>query len=527
MMRRRDFLAGMGAGAAVALGRPKVLDRFHSWPAGGSSLAAQSSVSVDVELELRAAPGTAAIVQGTATRVWSYSGRVLKGPPTVVQAIAGSYLGPTLRFQTGQRVRIHFRNELPEETIIHWHGLDVPAQMDGHPHLAIASGNTYVYEFTVVNRPGTYWYHPHPHERVGPQVNRGLAGVILVSDAEESALKLPAGTEEIVCVIQDRLLDAGNQFVYVSGMPMDRMSGFLGDRILVNGRPSARMSLATRAYRFRLMNGSNSRVYKLAWSDDTPMTVLGTDGGLLERPVMRNYVTLAPAERIDLVLDLSQRQVGSRLVLRSLAFPSRVFEMRMGMGMGMGRGRGRGMTASSSLPNGAPFDILAIDVGRRERSTFVLPSRLSTYDAAWQLPASVRTRVVRLDFQMMQFVLNGRRFDLGEVTSDETVQAGSTHVWEFDNSGPAMMNMRLGHPMHVHGRQFRVLSRHVEPARLDDWQTLNEGFVDEGWKDTVLVMPGEKVRILLQFSKYPGLYLYHCHNLEHEDAGMMRNFRIL
>jgi FtsP/CotA-like multicopper oxidase with cupredoxin domain len=511
---------------AGAFALPAALDEFHSWPSGGLTLSAQPSVNPDVELELRAAPGTASIVPGAATRVWRYSGRVIKGPPTTLQAIAGSYLGPVLRFQTGQRVRVRFTNDLSEETIIHWHGLDVPAQMDGHPHLAIASGNTYVYEFTVVNRPGTYWYHPHPHERVGPQVNRGLAGVILVSDAAESALKLPAGAEEIVCVIQDRQFDANNQFVYVSGMPMDRMSGFLGDRILVNGQPSARMSLATRAYRFRVMNGSNSRVYKLAWSDGTMMTVLGTDGGLLERPVVRNYVTLAPAERVDMVLDLSQRQVGSGLVLRSLAFPSRLFEMGMGMGMGMGRGRGQGLTGNP-LSNGAPFDILAIRVARRERSTFVLPSKLSTYDAAWQPPASVQTRIVRLDFRMMQFLLNGRRFDLADVAPDETVRAGSTHVWEFDNSGPAMMNMRLGHPMHVHGRQFRVLSRQVEPARVGDWQALSDGFIDEGWKDTVLVMPGERVRILVQFSKYSGLYLYHCHNLEHEDAGMMRNYRIL
>ena len=524
-MRRRDFLARLGAGVAAAYGGTTPLDRFHSEATADPALAAQSRLNPDVELELRAAPGTVSIVPGAATRVWTYSGRVIKGPSTALQAIPGSYVGPILRFQTGQRIRIHFRNDLPEDTIIHWHGLDVPAQMDGHPHLAIASGTTYVYEFTIVNRPGTYWYHPHPHERVGPQVNRGLTGVILVSDAAESALKLPSGNDEIVCVIQDRQFDAGNQFVYVSGMSMDRMSGFLGDRILVNGRPSARMSLATRAYRFRLMNGSNSRVYKLAWSDDTPLTVLGTDGGLLERPVVRNYVTLAPAERVDMVLDLSQRPVGSRLVLRSLAFPSRLFEMEMGMGRG--RGRGRGMTGGRTLSNGAPFDILTIDIARRERSAFVLPSRLSTYDGAWQPPASVQTRVVRLDFRMMQFLLNGRRFDLTDVAPDETVQAGSTHIWEFDNSGPAMMNMRLGHPMHLHGRQFRILSRQVEPARLGDWNGLRDGFVDEGWKDTVLVTPGEKVRILVQFSKYPGLYLYHCHNLEHEDAGMMRNYRIV
>jgi FtsP/CotA-like multicopper oxidase with cupredoxin domain len=500
------------------------LQGLVTWSDAGDGLRAQSAFTPDLELELRAAPGTVSLLPGAPTSVWSYSGRVIKGPQTALETIPDSYLGPVLRFQTGQRVRVHFKNALPEPTIIHWHGLDVPAPMDGHPHLAIASGSTYLYEFTVTNRAGMYWYHPHPHERVGPQVNRGLAGVIVVSDAPERGLQLPSGNQEIVCVVQDRLFDADNQFAYVSGMLMDRMSGFLGDRMLVNGRLSTTLSLSTRAHRFRLMNGSNSRVYKLAWSDGTPMTVLGTDGGLLEHPVVRNYVTLAPAERVDTILDLGTRQVGGRIVLRSLPFPSRLFDMEMGGGMGRRRGRGPG---ARGLSNGAPIDILTIDVVRRERSAFTLPSTLSRYEPAWQLPTAVPTRVVRLDFRMMQFLLNGRRFDLAEVASDEIVRAGSTHIWEFDNSGPAMMNMRLGHPMHLHGRQFRILSRQVEPTWAADRETLAGGFVDEGWKDTVLVMPGERTKILVQFSKHPGPYLYHCHNLVHEDAGMMRNYRIV
>jgi FtsP/CotA-like multicopper oxidase with cupredoxin domain len=188
------------------------------------------------------------------------------------------------------------------------------------------------------------------------------------------------------------------------------------------------------------------------------------------------------------------------------------------------------MGAAAALPNGAPIDILSITVDRRDGSDFALPATLSTYDAAWQPPASAPTRVVGLDFRMMQFLLDGRRFDLQDVAPDETVQAGTTHVWELDNSGQGgrgMPGMRLAHPMHLHGRQFRVLDRQIDAERSGDWRALAEGFVDQGWKDTVLVMPFERVRILVRFSSYPGLYLYHCHNLEHEDMGMMRNYRIV
>jgi FtsP/CotA-like multicopper oxidase with cupredoxin domain len=194
--------------------------------------------------------------------------------------------------------------------------------MDGHPRFIIPHGQSYVYEFEVLNRAGTYWYHPHHHDRTGPQVYNGLAGLQLVSDSTEAALGLPSGAQEIVCVLQDRTFDADNQLIYVSGGPMGSMSGFLGDRVLVNGQAQSSLSLGMRAYRFRLLNGSNSRVYKLAWDDGTPMTLIGTDGGLLERPLGRPHLTLAPGERADVILDLSRRPVGTSLQLRSLASPA-------------------------------------------------------------------------------------------------------------------------------------------------------------------------------------------------------------
>jgi len=526
-MRRRDFLTWMGmglAGASVSLTRCSTSSNETTKLAGNDA----SSFTPDLELALTASPSTVQILPGAATRIWSYSATVMKGPSETIERLSGSYLGPIIRVQTGQKVRVHFSNELPEATIVHWHGLHVPEAMDGHPRFAIANGQHYVYEFEVVNRAGTYWYHPHHHDRTGPQVYNGLAGLFLVSDPMEAALKLPSGAEEIICVLQDRTFDTNNQLVYQPDMPMASMSGFLGDRILVNGREQPSLSLATRAYRVRLLNGSNSRVYKLAWSDATPMTVIATDGGLLERPSKRPYLTLIPGERAEVILDLSGHATGTSLELRSLPFSSAPFEMGMGMGM-MGRG-GRmmgSMGRQASLANGAPFSILTIQVQRRESSTFELPATLSSFDTSWQ-PERIDqpARVLDVQFAMMRWLLNGRTFELDAVAPNEIVSLGSKEVWEFDNTGAAMMGMRLAHPLHLHGRQFRILRRQLDPSSAADWESLREGVTDDGWKDTVLVMPGERVQILTHFTRYPGMFLYHCHNLEHEDMGMMRNYRV-
>ena len=539
-VRRRDFLALMGAGLVGAGGASSGCGPPHDDIAARMAESPVASPFVpDVELELTAAPRDVQIRPGAPTHVWAYSGRVLQGPPDTLQPVPDSYLGPTIRLRTGQKVRVRFANELPDPTIVHWHGMDVPAEMDGHPRFAVPRGQRYVYEFEVVNRAGTYWYHPHHHDRTGPQVYNGLAGLLLVTDAEEAALGLPSGTEEIVCVLQDRSFDAENQLVYLSGLPMDSMTGFLGDVVLVNGREQPSFSLATRSYRVRVLNGSNSRVYKLAWSDDTPVTVIGTDGGLVERQLERSFLTLVPGQRADVILDLSRHAIGSSLELRSLAFPSGPFEMGMGMGMGMGpgmrMGRGRGQGGfGGTRPNGAPLSLFTVRVDRRVSASFDLPATLSTFDSAWQSPeaaAPTASRVLPVDFAMMRWLLNGRSFQMEDVAPNEIVSAGSKEIWEFTNTGGTMMmgmGMRLAHPIHLHGRQFRVLSRRpVDAAFPDAWAPLREGLTDEGWKDTFLIMPGERVQILAQVSRHPGLYLYHCHNLEHEDMGMMRNYRVV
>jgi FtsP/CotA-like multicopper oxidase with cupredoxin domain len=529
-MRRRDLLRWAGLGTIAGVVRPHTV--ASSLLGVPEETTASSAFDPDVELALSAELANVPILPGAPTRVWRYAADLIQGPAGTIDTLPDTYLGPVLRLKKGQRVRVRFTNRLPEPTIVHWHGLDVPASMDGHPHLVVPPAASYLYEFTVINRAGTYWYHPHHHNRTGPQAYQGLAGLLVVSDDEEEKLKLPGGAQEILCVVQDRTFDHANQLTYGSGMSMDHMSGFLGARVLVNGRTATPLSLATRTYRIRFLNGSNSRVYKLAWSDGTPMTVIGTDGGLLEAPLQRSALTLAPGERADVILDLSACPVGTALELRSLAFPQRPFEMAMGMGRmggGMGRGRSGGPGGlSGAVPaNGAPLSILSLRVDRRENAPFVLPRALSTFDASWRGNGAAQpSRVVSLGFRHMQWLLDNRTFEMVGVAADETVTAGSTHVWEFQNT-EGMMGMRLAHPMHLHGRQFRVVDRQIGGALRADWSALRDGFTDEGWKDTVLVMPGERVRILVRFTGYRGLYLYHCHNLEHEDMGMMRNYRVV
>jgi len=175
------------------------------------------------------------------------------------------------------------------------------------------------------------------------------------------------------------------------------------------------------------------------------------------------------------------------------------------------------------VPNGADLSLLTIQVARRETASFRMPARLSSFDSAWVREPNVQPRRVTLGFEHGQWFLDGRTFDMHGTTPEETIAAGSTQIWEIVN-GAGMMGMQAAHPIHLHGRQFRVMSRQ---GGSTEGRPVSEGFVDAGWLDTVLVMPGETVRIKIPFTRHRGLYLYHCHILEHEDMGMMRNFQII
>lgn len=519
-LSRCDFLrlAGIGAGA-LALTR---CSKSKNQPVAPTvlpptTLAAFLPASSDVSIEFTAAPGTANLLPGAATRVWQYQGQVSQGDSSSLLVIPDSYLGPVLRLQRGQNLKLRFTNQIPDTSIIHWHGLSVPETMDGHPRYAISQGKSYDYEYRILNRAGTYWYHPHPHQRTGPQAYYGLAGLLIVSDDEEAALGLPSDEFDLPLVIQDRSFDSQNQLVYVP----DTMNGFFGDQVLVNGQAPHAWKVQARPYRLRLMNGSNARIYKLAWDDNAPLTAIATDGGLLEKPVQRPYITLAPGERVELWADFSIYKPGKELLLKSLPF-----SVNSGM---MG-----GMMGSGGLPNGAALDVLKFQVEQSTGDGFPrLPERLSApgFYNAQDAVNRLNPRKITLAMQMTG-TLNGRTFAMDEVARDEIVSLGDLEIWEFYNTEGGMggMGMMGGgghpHPMHIHGVQFQVLERQIDRQNRQEYEAINAGLVDDGWKDTVLVWPGERVRVLVRFQDYTGMYLYHCHNLEHEDGGMMRNYRV-
>lgn len=548
-LSRRRFLIYSAFGAAAlgvsacAGGSLPAMQRA----AAPSGTAAPAAASLIFSLTARAAE--VPILPGAATRVLSYAAAVEQGDPDAVSVVPGSYLGPIVRVTRGDTLTVRLRNELDAPTNVHWHGLIVPAEVDGQPSNLVAPGAETEYTFDVRNRPGTYWFHPHPHGHTAEQAYRGLAGLVIVTDPDEAALGLPAGTQDIPLILQDRKFDADNQLVYVAnGMAgmMDQMMGLLGDRILVNGQPDVVLPVATQPYRLRLLNGSNARIFKLGWSTGAPLTVLATDGGLLAAPVSVPYVMLAPGERVELWADFGPASVGDAIKLVSLAYEG-VEAGTMGMMMG-----------EPPLPNGAAFDVMTFAVAEAVQSAVTLPATLLPVEtlsvATASNAASPRPFVFAMD-DAMNWTINGRTYEMDVVADDERVRFGDVEVWEFANqmaapaatSGAAMAGMDhsahaqhgtdaaapdamrdfMAHPVHVHGVQFQVVAREVDEAQRAGWETVKDGLIDQGWKDTVLVMPGERVRVVTRFDGYRGLYLIHCHNLEHEDGGMMRHFEVV
>jgi FtsP/CotA-like multicopper oxidase with cupredoxin domain len=549
--KRRQFLHYSAAGAAASFFPQILLAQTKQFKNRASA-----NFHPDVEIEFTTSSAFVPILQqGPKTAVFKYDARVLKGPKQTVQPLKNNYLGPVLNFTQGQKVRVYFNNKLDEPSVIHWHGLHVPQKSDGHPMYAIQPGEQLVYEFEVKNRAGTSFYHSHTHERTATQVYKGLAGLIQISDDEEQKLELPSGEYDVPMVLQDRTFDHRNQLRYLRGM-RSRMMGFLGEEILVNGKPNMRFDVKTRAYRFRALNGSNSRIYKLGWEDGTPIIAIGTDAGLLEKPVTKPYIMLAPGERVELWLDFSGRKLGSELIMYSLPHSGTMpmmyerMQNRGGMGMGMMGRRGEMMRGgmgmmSGGIPQGSKFKIASFRISQKVSDSPDLPDRLVNIPRLTEKDVDNSNNPIPIALRMMPMMsprLNGMSFSMNRVIPLEEVKLGSIkkikifheQMGRMGRSSTGMMGggmgmggmMAMAHPIHLHGQQYQVLSRKMIGPRLDDYATVNEGFINEGWKDTVLVMPGEEVEIIKPFQDYKGLFLYHCHNLEHEDLGMMRQFYV-
>ena len=442
-----------------------------------------------------------------------------------------AFQNPILRIESGNRFTASLDNPLTEPTIIHWHGLHVPANMDGHPVNTLAPGARYEYDFTVRNRGGTYWYHTHAHMLTAKQAYNGLASFFLVEDDDQrklaKALDLQLGVTDLPLVIQDKQFDAQGRLRYQPNAH-EAMMGWLGDIVLANLTPNAFQTVTPRTYRLRMLNGSNARIYRLAFmKGGTALNfmVIGTDGGLIERPETVAEAFLAPGERLDVLFDAGQAQPGDDIFLKSLAFDPMENEGSGGMGgmgMGMGMGQMMGNMGSSRLPLGMAFNILKLSVVAGERVIAKPPETLSQIK-----PIGIEgapERKIELSMGHMRFLINGRTFRMDEIAFD--VKRGAIEIWSISNPAVGMP-----HPMHLHGFSFQVIERLNSPPALAASARFGKGRTvsDLGWKDTVLVWPGETVRIAIDFTHdFPGsqTYLFHCHNLEHEDAGMMINYRV-
>jgi FtsP/CotA-like multicopper oxidase with cupredoxin domain len=332
----------------------------------------------------------------------------------------------------------------------------------------------------------------------------GMAGLLVVDGEGESDLGLPSGEFELGLILQDKRLGGGSELSYNPGMGPDHMLGYLGDTGFANGAADATVDVKRGAYRLRIVNGSNARILELALGDDLPFTLLGADGGFLSEPVTLRRLMLATGERADILVDFSAANPGDSIMLRSAEFA--VPGMMMGMG---GMGRGMGMRGAGGLPQGGALDLLEFMVSEERGPALRVPPRLNPSLAAPTDDGSV-TRSFHFDSQMMRHTINGRGFIMDRI--DQQVPLGRPEVWEFVNDGG------FPHPVHVHGGQHRILSRAGGRGELMPWE--------RGLKDTALLFPGEAIRMAVRFTE-PGIFLLHCHNLEHEDGGMMSNFEVV
>ncbi len=467
--------------------------RTDSWPRGARA-------PTDY-YEITHKEGKAEILPGLTTALWGYD---------------GIFPGPTIESRSGRKIVVRYHNELPVPVTTHLHGGRTPPGSDGYPTDLIlprsSSSHTHHehpanpawsfhrgskdYVYPLEQRAATLWYHDHRMDFTGPQIWRGLAGFHIVHDDEEDALPLPKDKKDVPLMLCDRAFGEGGSFLYPSldpslqgkpGVKENYMKGVLGDAILVNGVPWPFMEVSNTRYRFRILNASNARRYRLALDpgsfDGLPLVQVGSDGGLLGAPIPHRTITIAPAERFDVVIDFSKYPVGTKVTLRNL------------------------------LGYGTTSRVMRFHVVRKEKERSAVPERLSDMGAFEALGESNARLTRSFSFTRafhnghVVWAINGKVFDPSRI--DARPKLGSTEIWELTTD--------LHHPVHLHLVHFKVLSRNGRRPLPKD----------AGWKDTVDVLPRQEVRVISRFDGYRGKYVFHCHNLEHEDMMMMANFEVV
>lgn len=410
---------------------------------------------------VRAQTGETEIFDGAKTKTYGYN---------------GAFLGPMLRLEEGKTVKIRTINELDEETTFHWHGLEVAGDADGGPHESLQPGEEELIEFDVTQEASTLWFHPHPEGKTAEQVYNGLAGLIYIEDDNSKSLGLPNvyGENDIPLIFQDKIFDEELQLNFSAAMNDD---GTIGDTSLVNGTLNPKLTVNKEKVRLRLLNGSNARNYTLKLNTGDPFVQIATDGGFLNEPMTLEEITLTPSERAEIIIDFSQLDTEKELAL---------------------------VNEDDSIL--LPFEVS--EQGGEESS---IPEKMNDFAVSEEELSMPVTKQVELSGMMHHVTINGKKFDPERI--DFTQEQGVTEVWEIYNK-PDMMGGMI-HPFHIHGAQFKILSRDGEEPPENE----------QGWKDSIAVHPDETVKIAIQF-KHKGIYMFHCHILEHEDNGMMGQIKV-
>lgn len=421
--------------------------------------------------ELEAAAATTEFREGVPTPTWGFS---------------QSFLGPTLRAARGERVAVRVANRLDEATTVHWHGMHLPAAMDGGPHQMVAPGATWEPTWTIDQPAATLWYHPHPHGETERHVRNGLAGMFLIDDEVEGALPLPRdySVDDVPLIVQDVAFgDDGSLRVREGGFV-----GALGDEVLVNGTLGPFFDVTTEAVRLRLLNASTARVFAFRFSDAREFALVATDGGLLDAPVSTDVIQLSPGERAEIVVRMTP---GESVVLRS---------ERPDLG-------GTVPLFGGSAGADDRFDVLELRAADELEPRAEVPAVLVQGDRLDPLAADVQRRFDLDGTQINQHPMAMDRIDV-------VAEVGTTEIWVVRNG------MAFPHNFHVHDVQFQILDIAGAPPPPEL----------AGWKDTVYLRPNEDYRLIMRFDDYADAehpYMYHCHLLRHEDQGMMGQFLVV
>jgi bilirubin oxidase len=480
-------VAGAGAGGAAGTGGSSV-GGGGTGAGGDPTTATYNTLPIPVALtgttfDLSLAKSQKALQPGAATATYGYNG--------------ADFWGPTLVFNKGDVVKLNVANQLTEDTTTHWHGLHIPAVMDGGPHQIIPAGTTWSPSFTVMNKAATYWYHPHLHTKTAAQLTYGAGGFIIIRDPEEAALALPRtyGVDDIPVVFSSRRFLSGNQF---------DTTAVYGDYVVANGALRPKVTLPSQVVRLRILNAEIERAYNLGFSDGRTFHVIGTDGGLVDAPIPVTKLKLYVGERVEILVDLSKDASGSAVDLQAFngGFP---------LGFPGGEPGTTGMFGS--LLNDKTFDLLHIEVGDKTAGAITaIPTKLVS-NVLWTDADATSSRTLHVTDKGpgTPFTFDNVAFDANVI--NQMVTLGSTEKWTITN------DMVFDHSFHIHDVQFAIVSRSDGPVA--DYE--------KGWKDTLRIPRSGSVSFVARFDDFASAtnpYMYHCHMSDHEDTGLMGQFLV-